>query len=86
MEEKKTPSVETKAEAKEEKKEAEKVVITKDMLVVEVIQRKPRTIQTLMMAGLGCIGCPSSLMETIEQAAWVHGLDPDQLVERLNAD
>lgn len=62
----------------------QKVVITKDMLISEVIQRKPRTIQTLMMAGLGCIGCPSALMETVEEAAWVHGIDPDALIERLN--
>lgn len=61
------------------------VAITKDMLISEVIQRKPRTIQTLMMIGMGCIGCPSSMMESVEQAAWVHGIDPDALVERLNA-
>ncbi|MCI6156939.1 MAG: DUF1858 domain-containing protein [Peptoniphilaceae bacterium] len=54
------------------------------MLISEVIQKKPRTIQTLMMIGMGCIGCPSSLMETVEQAAWVHGVDPDILVEHLN--
>lgn len=60
------------------------VLITKEMLISEVIQRKPRTIQTLMLIGMGCIGCPSSLMETVEQAAWVHGIDPDMLVEKLN--
>ncbi len=61
------------------------VQITKDMLISEVIQRKPRTIQPLMLIGMGCIGCPSSMMETVEQAAWVHGVDPDVLVEHLNA-
>ena len=64
--------------------DANPVIITKDMLISEVIQKKPRTIQTLMMIGMGCIGCPSSLMETVEQAAWVHGVDPDILVEHLN--
>ncbi|MGE9994390.1 DUF1858 domain-containing protein [Peptoniphilaceae bacterium SGI.137] len=64
--------------------DADPVIITKDMLISEVIQKKPRTIQTLMMIGMGCIGCPSSLMETVEQAAWVHGVDPDILVEHLN--
>lgn len=68
-----------------EKSETDKeVLITKEMLISEVIQRKPRTIQTLMLIGMGCIGCPSSLMETVEQAAWVHGIDPDMLVEKLN--
>ena len=62
----------------------EEVIITKEMMLSEVIQRKPRTIQTLLLIGMGCIGCPSSLMETVEQAAWVHGIDPDMLVEKLN--
>lgn len=71
-------NVEPAAEKKEE------VIITKEMMLSEVIQRKPRTIQTLLLIGMGCIGCPSSLMETVEQAAWVHGIDPDMLVEKLN--
>lgn len=65
-------------------KQDNQVVITKDMVISEVIQKKPRTLQVLMSIGLGCIGCPSSLMETVEQAAMVHGLDPDMLIEKLN--
>lgn len=71
-------------DSENESSEKKEVLITKDMLISEVIQRKPRTIQTLMLIGMGCIGCPSSLMETVEQAAWVHGIDPDMLVEKLN--
>lgn len=77
------PSVE-KANAEQSAEKKEEVVITKEMMISEVIQRKPRTIQTLLLIGMGCIGCPSSLMETVEQAAWVHGIDPDMLVEKLN--
>ncbi len=73
---------EMKDENKEEKKST--VVITKDMLITEAIQKKPRILQPLMMVGLGCIGCPSSMMETIEQGALIHGIDPDVLVEKLN--
>ncbi len=65
-------------------KQDNQVVITKDMVISEVIQKKPRTLQVLMSIGLGCIGCPSSLMETVEQAAMVHGIDPDMLIEKLN--
>ena len=72
----------TEQKAEEEKKD--EFVITKDMLISEVIQRKPRTIQLLMMVGLGCIGCPASLMESIEQGALTHGIDPDVLVQKLN--
>lgn len=65
-------------------KQGNQVVITKDMVISEVIQKKPRSLQVLMSIGLGCIGCPSSLMETVEQAAMVHGLDPDVLIKKLN--
>ena len=67
-----------------EKNNNAEVVLTKDMLITEVIQKKPRALQVLMSVGLGCIGCPSALMETIEQAAMVHGIDPDMLLEKLN--
>lgn len=70
------------SENKEENKSS--VVITKDMLITEAIQKKPRILQPLMMVGLGCIGCPASMMETIEEGCLVHGIDPDVLVEKLN--
>lgn len=31
-----------------------------------------------------CLGCPSSQMETVEEAAMVHGIDPDALVKEIN--
>ena len=37
-----------------------------------------------MRAGMHCLGCPSSQMETIEEAAMVHGIDPDALVKEIN--
>jgi hybrid cluster-associated redox disulfide protein len=59
--------------------------ITKDMLIGDVIRQKPETIKTLLNIGLGCIGCPSRQVESIEQAATVHGIDVDELVRKLNA-
>jgi hybrid cluster-associated redox disulfide protein len=38
----------------------------------------------LLEIGMHCLGCPSSQMETIEEAAMVHGIEPDSLVERIN--
>ncbi|MBM0046621.1 DUF1858 domain-containing protein [Anaerococcus sp. mt242] len=61
-----------------------KVEITRDMLIGEIIQAKPETINTLLMAGMGCISCPSSLYETLDEACMVHGMDPDYLLEELN--
>ena len=37
-----------------------------------------------MASGMGCVGCPSSPGESIEQAAYVHGMDLDELLGRLN--
>lgn len=58
--------------------------ITKDMLIGELIRKKPEAIETLMRFGMGCVGCPSSQMESLEEAAMVHGLDLDRLMTELN--
>ena len=39
---------------------------------------------SLMGIGMHCLGCPASQMETIEEAAAVHGIDADVLVQMLN--
>lgn len=59
--------------------------IKKDMLIGELIRKKPETIEILMQFGMGCVGCPSSQMETLEEAAMVHGLSLDTLMTALNA-
>lgn len=58
--------------------------ITKDMLIGEIVRNKPEAIETLLRFGMGCIGCPSSQMESLEEAAMVHGLDLTALLEALN--
>ena len=58
--------------------------ITKDMNIVEVVQRYPDTAMVFMYAGMGCFGCHVAQFETIEEGAMVHGIDPDKLVEALN--
>lgn len=59
--------------------------ITKDMLVGEVIREKPESVDILLRFGLGCVGCPASQMESLEEAAMVHGLDINELLKALNA-
>lgn len=58
--------------------------ITKDMLIAQIIRTKPDAAEILMKHGMGCIGCPSSQMETLEQAAMVHGMDVEVLLTDLN--
>ena len=41
--------------------------------------------RALMEIGMHCLGCPSAQGETLEEAAMVHGIDSDLLVEKINA-
>lgn len=58
--------------------------VTKDTIIGQLIVEKPDAIPTLMGFGLSCVGCPASQMETIEEAAAVHGIDVDKMLEALN--
>lgn len=59
-------------------------MITKDILIGELIRQKPEAIEILMRHGMGCVGCPSSQMESLEEAAMVHGIDINSLLKALN--
>jgi hybrid cluster-associated redox disulfide protein len=58
--------------------------ITKDTTIGEAITIDEGIIPILMSAGMHCVGCPASQGETLEEAAMVHGVDPDGLVEDIN--
>lgn len=58
--------------------------VTKDMIIAEIIGLDENLAAVLMASGMHCIGCPSSQGESLEEAAMVHGMDADQLVNRLN--
>jgi len=59
--------------------------ITKDMLIGEILDAHPALAPFFMEMGMHCLGCPASRGETLEQAAMVHGVDPDELAQKLNA-
>lgn len=58
--------------------------ITKDMIIADILKVDEGLVPVLLNAGMHCVGCPSSLGETLEEAAEVHGIDPDELCELLN--
>ena len=58
--------------------------VTKDMLIGELIRLDEGIVPILMGAGMHCIGCPSAPGESLEEAAFVHGIDCDALVENIN--
>ena len=56
----------------------------KSTMIGELLQIDENVAPILLNIGMHCLGCPSSQMETIEQAAMVHGIDPDMLVDEIN--
>ncbi|MGL4847427.1 MAG: DUF1858 domain-containing protein [Clostridium sp.] len=59
-------------------------MITKDMTIGEVIKMDPTRTEVLMAFGMGCVGCPSAQAESIAEAAEVHGINVDALIDALN--
>ena len=60
------------------------MAISKDMGILEVVQKYPQTIEIFQNSGMGCLGCAAARFETIEQGASAHGIDIDKLIENLN--
>lgn len=59
--------------------------ITKDMTIGEILSINPAVAPILLEAGMHCLGCPSAQGESLEEAAMVHGMDVDALMEAINA-
>ena len=57
--------------------------ITKDMTIGEILMKSPEVAPILMEAGMHCLGCPASQAETLEEAAMVHGMDIEELMEAI---
>ena len=71
-----------------DKEETRMAKITKETMIGELLRDQDHIddiAEVLFGIGMHCLGCPSSQMETLEEAAMVHGLEPDELVARLNA-
>ena len=61
--------------------------ITKKTLMGDMLDTdKAETIAEILMAeGMHCVGCPSSMMESLEDACAVHGIDVDSVLAKINA-
>lgn len=58
--------------------------VTKETLIGEALEIDMGIAPILMGIGMHCLGCPSSQAESIEDACMVHGVDPDELVKKIN--
>ncbi len=58
--------------------------ITKETLIGEMLESDMGIAYVLMQCGMHCVGCPSSVGESLEEACAVHGLDADAVLEAIH--
>ena len=62
--------------------------VTKEMTMGELLQtyyeQCPEIVDVLTGLGMHCIGCPSSIGESLEEACMVHGIEVDELLKNIN--
>ena len=54
-------------------------------MVSEVLAHHPEAADVLSEAGMPCLGCFSAGYETVREACHTHGLDPVEILEKLNS-
>ena len=59
-------------------------MINKDNTIGEILEMNPKAAEILSDFGMGCLGCPSATMETLEQACYIHGLELEEVLNKLN--
>ena len=59
--------------------------VTKEMGLIDIVQNHPEALEDFAKYGLGCIGCAAARFENLEAGAKVHGVDPDVMVDEINA-
>ena len=57
--------------------------LKKEMTIGEILREAPEIAPILMSAGMHCLGCPASQGESLEEAAMVHGINIDELMEYI---
>lgn len=59
--------------------------VTKDTVIGDLLDADRTTAKFLLEMGMHCLGCPSSRGETLDEACMVHGVDVDELINKINA-
>ena len=60
------------------------IEIKKDTIIGDILDVAPQTAPIFFSIGMHCLGCPSSRGETVEEACAVHGVNCEELIEKLN--
>ena len=58
--------------------------VNEDTKIGELLEIAPEKAEILMEAGMHCLGCPASQAETLEEACEVHGIDVEELLNKIN--
>lgn len=59
--------------------------VTKDTIIGDIMDYDVSTSEYFMEMGMHCLHCPSARGETLGQACDVHGVDVNEMIEKLNA-
>jgi hybrid cluster-associated redox disulfide protein len=57
---------------------------SKDMSIEDALMAHPKAVDILMKYGMGCSGCMVSSVESIENGAYMHNVDVEELISELN--
>lgn len=58
--------------------------VTKDTIIGDILDMDATTAPYFFEMGMHCLGCPASRGETLEDACAVHGVDVEELLEKIN--
>jgi len=59
-------------------------MITKDMIIGDIIRLYPQTLAVFSKFGLDCFECQVADFEKLESSAGIHKVDVDKLLDELN--
>lgn len=59
------------------------MMITKQTTMGDMLNYDGGIAYILMQSGMHCVGCPSSIGESLEEACMVHGLDADEVLKSI---
>ncbi len=59
--------------------------ITKEMTLHKAIKASPDAVKVFDSYGMGCKSCSAGKTESVEWGAEMHGVEPGELLRKLNA-
>lgn len=59
--------------------------VTKDTIIGDILDNDATTADYFLEMGMHCLHCPASRGESLEQACMVHGVDVNEMLEKINA-